>query len=354
MNRLISEEHQLLKDTIREFSEKNIENEALRIEREGLSREIVKKIADQGFLGARVPLEYGGSALDETSYLIILEELARSSPSVAARVLISNSIFSPIVLSHGNDKEVLGKVASGDLNVTVAYSELLEGFKNTSKVDLVGGRVRGTRNYILNSKAETVILAAGDPENTLVMLKGGFRTLDEHPKLGFRGLSFSPISIDSDDMDTMSTNGSSILEDALNDIDLEVSAIAIGMADGAMSKAVEYAKVRSTFGHLLKDYQPVAFSISEIMSEITIMREFLFKDSLTSVERAMIKSRAIETAKKATKMAIQFHGGYGYLQDFGVEKFYRDSMSLPILFARYTKDMKRLSELVFESESGFL
>lgn len=351
---MISEEYQLLRDTIREFSVKNIEDEALKIERDGLSKEIIKKMAAQGFLGARVPAEYGGSALDETAYLVILQELARSSPSVSAKVLLSNSIFTPLILSHGNDKEMLSKVSSGDLNVTVAYGELLEGFKNASSVEISNGRVNGTRNYVLNSESDSMILAANDSKNTLIMLNGGYKSIEEHLKLGFRGLSFSSVSIDTDNYETMTEKGLEKINDTLNDIDLDVAAVALGIADGATTKAIEYTKVRSTFDHLLKDYQPVAFALSSLRSEIAILSEFLFKENLSSIERSMIKIKSIELAKNSTKLALQFHGGYGYLEDFGVEKFYRDSMALSILFARNIRDMERLSNLVFESKSGFL
>ena len=351
---MASEEYELLRNTVREFAEKNIENIALKIEREGLDADTLGKMATQGFLGAMIPAEHGGAGLDQAAYLLILEELAKSSPSAAARVLITNSLFAPLLVKSGKSPESLRKAATGELNVSVAFSNILEGFKSGEKATLNNSAVKGRREYVLNSNADEIITALDDEKNTLVLLKGGFNPDGEHQQLGFRGLKYSGISIDSSDFEVLSENGNRELDEVLNSLDLEIASVALGIASGALNKAIEYSKVRSTFQYLLKDYQPVAFALSSLKSDEEMLRSFIYRPDLTDREKVMARIKAVDLVKRATKQALQTHGGYGYLEDFGVEKFYRDSMALSVMFARNIRDMQRLSELIYESKSGYL
>lgn len=351
---MAAEEYEILRNTVKEFAEKNIENIALKIEREGLDPDTVAKMAVQGFLGARIPAEQGGAGLDQDAYLLILEELSKSSPSAAARVLLTNSLFAPLLVKSGKSPESLKKAASGELNPSVAFSYLLEGFKSEAVATLDGPIVRGRRDFVLNSDADEIITALDDEKSTLVLLKGGFQVDKELQQLGFRGLKFSNINIDSAEYEVISEDGKKMLDKLLSSIDLEIAAIALGIASGALNKAIEYSKIRSTFQFLLKDYQPVAFALSSLKADEEILRSVIYRGNLSDKERAMARVKAVDLAKRATKQALQTHGGYGYLEDFGVEKFYRDSMALSVMFARNIRDMQRLSELIYESKSGYL
>jgi alkylation response protein AidB-like acyl-CoA dehydrogenase len=186
------------------------------------------------------------------------------------------------------------------------------------------------------------------------MVKGGFMPIEEHPRLGFRGLGFSSLMVETADFEVLAEDGPHLIEAALDDMDLEVAAVSLGIAAGALTKAVEYSKVRTTFEHPLKDYQPVAFGLSTLRAEEEMLRDFAYGGHLTAAAKTMARIQGVSLAKNATKQALQAHGGYGYFEDFGVEKFYRDAMALSILFNRSVKDMERLSEQVFGSKSGFL
>lgn len=349
-----TEEEQLLRSSVREFAQKNIESAAAKIERDGLRQETAQGMATQGFVGARVPADLGGTGLDERGYMIVLEELARVSPSAAARVLITNSLYVPIVMSAEKGRETLGDVASAKVNVAVAHAGALEGYREGSGVRLEGSQAQGVKEYVLNSDAGAVILTANDARGALLLVRSGLRAENDQTRLGFRGLRFSSVNVESTDFEVLAEEGPRFIEAALDGMDLPVAAVALGIASGALTKAVEYSKSRTTFEHSLKDYQPVAFALSSLRSEEEILRSFVYREGLSEAARLMARTKSLELAKKAANYALQVHGGYGYFGDFGVEKYYRDAMALPILFSRGVKDMERLSEAVFESKAGFL
>jgi alkylation response protein AidB-like acyl-CoA dehydrogenase len=349
-----SEENQLLRSSVREFAQKNIEGISAKIERDGLRPETVMAMAAQGFIGARIPTELGGTGLDEQGYMIVLEELARVSPSAAVKVLITNSLYLPLVMATGKGKETLMDVASAKANATVAHADLLEGYREQTGVAVADSRAKGTKDYVLNSDAKLVILTANGAPGKLLLVKGGVEPASDLTRLGFRGLRFSSVKVDSAEFEVLGENGQELLEDAMNGMDLEVAAIALGITSGAVAKAIEYSKSRTTFEHPLKDYEPVAFSLSSLKSEEEMLRNFVYGEGLSGTAKAMARTKSTQLARNATKQALQVHGGYGYFGDFGVEKFYRDAMALPLLFSRGAKDMQRLSQAVFESKAGFM
>ena len=270
------------------------------------------------------------------------------------KVLIANSIYLPLVMATGKGKETLGDVASGKANATVAHTSLLEGYREQTGVAVAGSRAQGMKDYVLNSDARLVILVANGAPGALVLVKGGVEALNDRTRLGFRGLRFSSIKVDTGDFEVLGENGPGLLEETLNAMDLGVAAIGLGIAAGAVAKAIDYSKGRTTFEHPLKDYQPVAFSLSTLKSEEEMLRSFIYSEGLSGTARVMARIKSTQLARNATKQALQVHGGYGYFGDFGVEKFYRDAMALPLLFSRGAKDMERLSQAVFESKAGFM
>ena len=199
-----------------------------------------------------------------------------------------------------------------------------------------------------------MILAANGAPGNLLLVREGLEPVNDQTRLGFRGLRFSSVKVDSSEFEVLGENGPGLLEDTLNGMDLEVAAVALGITAGAVAKAIDYSKSRSTFEHPLKDYQPVAFSLSSLKSEEEMLRNFLYSESLSGTAKVMARIKSTQLARSATKQALQVHGGYGYFGDFGVEKFYRDAMALPLLFSRGAIDMQRLSRAVFETKAGFM
>lgn len=344
----MDEEHRVLESVLREFSQKEIEPLNKSIELEGLSADLKGKLASQGFLGALAPVETGGASLDRLGYAILLREIATASPSAAFYIFIQNSLVIRSLMKN-NDLDRIASIASGKASGTLAYSSRLN-MLESGHIKKNGNKIEGMLNGVLNSNSNFIIVEA---EDKLYLVNSGFEKLPDHEKLGFRGVSFSPVKFDTTDFTALSSSMDEILED----IHLPVAAIAIGIANGALSKAIEYAKERDAFLHKLKDYQPLAFGMAQAYSELDTLNTYLVnvaEGQKDLKKELMLKSVSLDFARRTSKLALQVHGGYGYLMDFGVEKFYRDAMFLSIVGGHSLKDKVKLSELIFESRAGWI
>jgi len=348
-----NQERELLRENVKEFVRKELEPVALRIEREGISKELLSKLAVQGFLGARVPSERGGAGLDEIEYLVILEELAKASPSVAAKVLITNSLFASLVLRSGKFQRVLGETASGSKRATVGFSRLLVGYRQDSSLKMAGSHVSGVEEHVLDSNVDSILILSREPRDRLLYLENGVKPLKDYSRLGLRGLRFSPVEFDSE-FEDLPGDGLTMMEEAFRGMSLPVAAISLGIASGALTKTIEYTTARRTFGQPLKNYQPVAFRLSSLRSNEEMLRNFIYRESLSETEGMMAREKSAELAMAVAKEALQLHGGYGYFDDFGLDKYYRDSMAFFVFFSNSVKRVEELSTSVFGSRSGFL
>lgn len=350
---MLSEEHEILRSTIREYVQKSIEPESLNIERSGISVDLRKSISAQGFLGAVIKGDLGGSELDETGYSILLDETARASPSVAADILLLNSFFYPLASRSSEGITAIKQVLSSGKGSTVVINDILEGYREEGKIKVSSDGLTGIRTNIPNRNARVALLLTED--DRLVLLDDGssFSVMDY--SFGFRGLGLAEIDMKDVPFRTvLDGGGKDAMIDVMDKSDLAVSSIALGMVSGCLKKGIDYTKVRKTFGQSLSDYQPVAFTISSLKAEEHILRSFLYSGDLDGKGKLMLKTRALELAKRASKYALQVHGGYGYFEDFGVEKFYRDSTALSSMFSRTVKDLERLSKYIYEEKAGFL
>lgn len=347
-----TEEQDLLRSAVKEFAQKSIEDRILKIEHDGIDDELLKALAAQGFLAARIPEKYGGSGIDQEGYLAILGELATFSPSVAAMVMVVNSLAAPLI--GDADPETTRKLASGEARVAIPLSYVLEGNLSSAKLDKSGNSLTGKFEHVLSSNGSLAI-AASETDNTLYLVKNGVKQSSSDHGLAFRGLNFGTIDISSSEFHALSNDGKKALAAAVDNLDLEISAIALGITRGALDKVLEYVKVRKTFDRPLKDYGPVSSTLSKLSAELKILENYLdLAVQGEQKEHLMLKTLAVDLVKRATKYSLQYHGGYGYIEDFGVEKFYRDSVGLSILFQRPHKDSQRLSEEIFGEKSGYL
>ena len=345
----MNDDLKLMKETVRDFSTKNIENIALKIEREGIDKDLLKKLAEQGFLGATAPQEYGGAELDNASYRAILEELSSFSPSVGVLVFLYNSIASKL-LKKGKAGEYLKEILSGESTLGFGYGEILEGYGNSTETKGSDGRTILKRDVIFPTAKKFIVL--DDTGENLILANGKIKRAENKKSLGIRGLGISDVLIETSGAETLG-NRSDIVK-AIEDSSLEIAAIYLGIIKGSLNKAIDYAKVRTTFDHFLKDYSPVAFSLSSLRAEEELLRSYIYESDadFSGGLSALIFSESL--SKRATKQALQTHGGYGYLEDFGVEKFYRDAMTISTMLFRGRTDRKRLSEEVFGTEAGNL
>ena len=334
------EEQDMLKSAVKEFAQKAIVDKVLKIEHEGIDDSLLKALASQGFLAARLPEKYGGSGIDHEGYLAILEELATFSPSVAAIVMLTNSLAGPLVGDKAPD--IMGKVASGEARIAISLAPVLNGSIDYEGLEKSGNSVKGELKHTAVSNGDFAI-ALSESDDNLLLVKGGLSAGSRDQGLSFRGLNYGTLKADSSDYEVLSSEGKKALSSAIDNSDLEVAAIALGISRGALDKAVEYVKVRKTFDRPLKDYGPVSATLSKLMAELEILGCYMRNlDHGNRKDRLMIKILSVDLAKRATKYSLQFHGGYGYIEDFGVEKFYRDAMGLSILFQRPHEDSERL------------
>jgi alkylation response protein AidB-like acyl-CoA dehydrogenase len=347
-----NEEYDILRSSVREFISKEIEGKALDIEKRGITKEITGSMAAQGFLGSRFPESLGGSNLDRGAYSIILQETARVSPSLAVKILILNSIAGEII-KESEAKTIIPSLLSGQEEIGVAFSEILNGLHQEKLPVVKNGKIHGSRENVMNSGGKYLLTATEGDKNDLVLVKSGMNALEVKHQLGFRGFRISQVNIDNGEYTKICQDGSRRFSEIIDGLGIEVSAIALGISYGSVTKAVDYAKVRTTFQKPLKDYSPVASSLSDVLSEMEILQSYLERSAEMDAKHVMmLKNRSLDIMRRSTKLALQVHGGYGYIQDFGVEKFYRDSMAFSSLLVNGRRDSLRLSGMVFESPSG--
>ncbi len=356
---MLNEELRFLKQTIYDFSTKEIAPKALNIEENGIDSDIIFRMVEMGFMGAVAPSEYDGSALDNAGYAVLLEEIAKNSPSLAFYLMIQNSFVIMPILKYGSEEQkriVIHEIAKGEASGTLIYSDILDTVDDQI-LTIKDGKISGTKNYVMNSSGKYFILNTNeDGKNRLLLIKSGGSKGKEHAKLGFRGISFSPVSFDTTAglSDYIGTgDGKKLLSEIIDNSAIAMSAIALGMSESVISKAIEYSKVRYAFGYPLADFQPLAFAMSETYGELNIMRNELYRIATSPLDlqdALTIKHNLIELAKKSSKLAIQIHGGYGYLEDFGIEKFYRDSMFLSVLSGNRVAELTAISNMIFGAE----
>ncbi|MGC8514611.1 MAG: acyl-CoA dehydrogenase family protein [Thermoplasmata archaeon] len=349
------EQRSMLISAADEFFSKNIEPANALIEKDGISSDLVSRIGSQGFIGLLFPEDIGGSNVDAATYLLMLEEFARFSPSVALQIAVQNRIAFPLLSATEEGQDVLKAIAMGKKTAGIALSVSSMNKESVGNLKLEKSVLAGSKNYVLSPSSETIIALTDDKPTAIIATKTSLPVRKYHV-LGFRGVGVGAATFDdAEHIILMRENGDQKMQKIFDNLDLDVAAIALGIAKGSMQKAMDYSRVRSTFGHLLKDYSPVAFSVSSMLEEVLrLSADLEHPMDFNAASRKHFKITAMELAIQASRQSIQTHGGYGYLQDFGVEKFYRDSTSLLAIFGEGYMDKRDLADQVYGEKSGFL
>ncbi|MHB1440852.1 MAG: acyl-CoA dehydrogenase family protein [Cuniculiplasma sp.] len=335
----MNEQAELMRETVKEFADKNIKDIAVKIEREGMNKTLRDAIIKQGFIGSTLPSTMGGADLDSLSHRLMLFELARVSPSVALYVYFNNDIILN-VLSAKNKVDEIKYILSGEHNYGIYWPSLMEGSMNDEDDNILARVVGRNSTHVLDL----------EKDGKLFSTSGKAENVDDFKPLGLRGLGICNFVVDKkEEMGNVET-----LEDLLIRSSSDIAAIFLGLSEGAIEKAIEYTTVRKTFNESLKNYEPVAFRMAELKSELEIMKDALFTEEADEIKMLMLKNVSASFAKRTTKFSLQFHGGYGYLEDFGMEKFYRDSVALNAIIYRPIKDKSFLATKIYSSRSGYL
>ncbi len=358
-----TDEQKLIRQTVRDFAEREVKPLAQELDEKGeFSVELTKKMGELGLFGMYLPEKYGGQGLDTLSYIIAVEELARIDSSQAATLAAHNSLGIGPLYYFGNEEQkmkYLPKLCTGEnlwafgLTEPDAGSDS-RGTKTTAK--LVDGKwnINGSKIFITNGASE---LAAGacvqtvtekkddiSEFTTIIVDKGtpGFNQIPMHGKMMWRAsdtaeLYFDNCEVPEENILGKKGQGSKIMLSTLDNGRLSIAAMGLGLARGALEMAVQYSKERKQFGKPISKFQAISFRLADMATKIELAGTLLYKacwlkDAGKSFakEAAMSKLYCSEIAKEVADDAVQIHGGYGLMKDYPIERFYRDQRLLQI------------------------
>ncbi|MDD7184028.1 MAG: acyl-CoA dehydrogenase family protein [Peptostreptococcus porci] len=351
---IFKKEHELVRQLAREFAEKEIKPTAEEVdETSEFPMEIYKKMADAGFLGIKIPQEYGGSGGDHVSYAIVMEELSKASGVSTIWISSPNSLQSTPILRDGTEEQkekYLRPMVTGEKLFCFGLTEPGAG---SDAASILTTAVKDGDDYILNGR-KTFITGAPVSDYIIVFAKTsdegakGISTFvvdskaegvsfgkAEH-KMGMIGCPTSDVVLENVRVpasDMLGKEGKGFIN-AMKTLSvgrLGIACQALGLAQGAMDEAVKYAKARHQFGKPLSKFQNTQFVLAEMETKLNAMRHLVYDAAFkmdqglpADKEASMAKLFATEEAKWIIDRALQIHGGYGYIREYPVERMYRD------------------------------
>ena len=348
-------EQNQLRKAVREFSEAEIKPHVLDWdEHQTFPLEVIQKLGKLGYLGSIFPEEYGGAALGYIEYSIIIEELARVDPSVGLIVaahtsLCSNHIF--LAGSEAQKQKYLSKLTTGEFIGCWSLTEPEAGSDaggTRSRAVREGDEwiLNGSKTFTTNAHFADVCVAMAVTDRTLsqhgisaFLLEpgmAGFCVGKKENKLGMRASATGEVLFTDcrvPDSQRLGTPGEGFI-DSLRILDggrISIAALALGTAQGAYEAGLKYSKSRKQFGRSISEFQAIQFKLADMATGIDAARLMIYRAAhlknqgkRITRESAMAKLFASEVAVKVCDEALQIHGGYGFIKDYPVEKFYRD------------------------------
>jgi alkylation response protein AidB-like acyl-CoA dehydrogenase len=357
----LNENQIIIKNTVRDFAEKTIRPVIMQYdESQEFPMEIMKQLGELGFLGILVLEEYGGAGLSYIDFSIIIEELAKVDPSVALSVAAHNGLGTNHINRFGNDKQkkkYLPDLTSGN---KIAAWGLTESSSGSDASGLKTTAVKKDGFYILNGSKTfcthgtvgktVVIMAITDKDkgkkgiSAFILEKGmeGFIVGKKENKLGMRASDTTQLTFDNckvPEENLLGNEGEGFIQ-AMKILEggrISIAALSVGIAQGCLEASLKYSDERKQFGSKISSFQAIQFKLAEMKTNIDAARLLNFKAAYmkdngipNTKEAAQAKLFASEIAEKAANEAVQIFGGYGFIKDFPVEKFYRDVKLLTI------------------------
>lgn len=351
----ISKEHEEFRAKVREFAEREIEPKARELDETGqFPFDTVKKLGEMGILGMVVPKEYGGSGHDTLSYTIAVEEVSRVCGSTGITVAAHNSLGIYPIYLFGNEEQKrkhIPDLASGKKLGSFGLTEPdagsdAAGTKTTAVLDGAHYVINGTKTFITNaSVGETFVITAMTDRSkgykgisSFVIEKGvkGFSIGKKENKMGLRGsdtatLVFEDVRLPKENLLGKEGEGFKQFMITLDGGRISIGAMALGIAQGAYDKALDYAKEREQFGKPISSFQAIQWKLADMATQLEAARHLIYhaselkdKGEKFVKESAMAKLYASEVGRFVTYQAIQIFGGYGYLSEYPVERYMRD------------------------------
>jgi butyryl-CoA dehydrogenase len=351
----LSDEQQLIRETARDFTNREVVPRARENDRNHhFDTELVGKIAAQGYLGAIVPREYGGAGLDYVTYALLVEEIGRGCSAMRTVVSVQTSLVCSSIVRWGSEEQKqrwLPPLCSGEalgcfgLTEPDTGSDAANQRTRAKKVD-GGWEITGNKMWIsLGNHAEVaLIFAQTDPEKQhrglaafLVPTKSeGFSSQEIHGKMGLHGsdtaaLALDGVRVDDDALMGEVGDGFRIAMSALDSGRYSVAAGCVGICQGSLDASVAYAKEREQFGRPIGSFQLVQAMIAEMRVQTDAARMLVWRAGFlkdqgrpSTTETSIAKLYATEAAQNCAHQAIQVHGGSGYVDDHPVERYFRD------------------------------
>lgn len=352
----LSEEQEMIRKTVRDFAESEVAPKAAEMdEKEDYDWSLWDQMADMGLTGIPFPEEYGGAGMDNLSYAIAVEELARVCGSTSVLISAHTSLCAWPIYHFGTEEQkqkYLTPLAEGKTIGAMGLTEPSAGsdagaLKLTAKLDGDDYILNGTKIFITNAgKADTyVIIASTDKSKgykgtaAFIVEKGtpGFTFGKKEHKMGIRAsytyeLVFENCRVPKENMLGQEGMGFKIVMATLDGGRIGIASQALGLAQGAFDQAVEYSKQREQFGKPISANQGLQWMLADMATRIEAARLLIYQAAYLkdnglpySKQSAMAKLYASETAMWVTTKAVQIHGGYGYSREYPVERMMRDA-----------------------------
>lgn len=350
-----TENMKMVQNVARDFAEKEIKPVIMKYdESQEFHHDIVKKMGELGFMGVIFPDQYGGSGFGYMEYITIIEEISRVDPSVGLTIAAHNSLCTNHIYMFGSDgqkKKYLPDLVTGKKIGAWALTEPTSGsdaggMLSTATQDGSHYILNGSKNFITHGSvgSTTVVTALTDKSKGKKGISAfivennspGFIVSKKENKLGMRSsdtaaLTFDDCRVPSENLIGEEGKG---FHQALSVLDggrISIAALALGIAQGALDASLKYSKERKQFGKSIGDFQAIQWKLADIATQLEAARLLTYRAGFLKdqgkeviIESSMAKYYASEVAVMATNEAVQIHGGYGFIKDFPVEKFYRD------------------------------
>lgn len=355
MNLRFSDEQEMMRKMVRDFAENEIAPFVERMEKGEFPREILRKMGELGLMGIPVPQEYGGAEMDFVSYIIAINEISRVSATVGVILSVHTSVGTNPILYFGSDEQkqrFLPKLASGEFLAAFCLTEAGSGSDAKSMKSRAVKKdghyvINGSKMFITNGGEADVyiVFASTNPElgsngiSAFIVEKNSPGLVigkDEH-KMGLHGsrtvqLTFEDMIVPVENLLGQEGEGFKIAMANLDVGRIGIAAQALGIAEAALGAAVNYAKERQQFGKPIAAQQGIGFKLADMATNVEAARLLLYRAAdlraqgmKCGMEASIAKLFASKTAVETAIEAIQVFGGYGYTEDYPVERYFRDA-----------------------------
>ena len=370
MDSTLTPEQRAIQALAREVAEAEIAPNAAAWDRNHtFPAEVIGKLGELGLLGVCVPDELGGAGADFLSYVLVLEELSRADAGVGVTVAVHTSAATLPIVVHGAEEQrhrFVPDLASGRMLGAFALTEPGSGsdagaLRTAAVADGDGWRLSGTKQWITNGSHAGMFLvfARTDPATTgtrgvsaFIVDGSDVEVTREEEKLGLNSSSTADIRLDAaavgrDRLLGEEHRGFRIAMTTLDGGRIGIAAQAVGIAQAAYDAARAYARERHQFGSRIADFQAIQFKLADMATEIAAARALVYRSAWLkdrgrpfAHEASMAKLYTAELACRVADEAVQIHGGYGYMDEYAVSRFYRDAKILEI--GEGTNEIQRL------------